>query len=154
MITFAQLWNAHPSNGAPPNNYPCSSGARHNYENQCTIRLGVAICGAGGSLVGFSGTFCWHGHGRSHPLRVHDMVRWLNRGVAGFAGRVEIKERTTGRPVSRGDFAGRRGIVMWEDFWGTGYRGDHIDLWNGVSIAQGELDYFGRSRRVHFWGVL
>jgi hypothetical protein len=154
MLSFATLWANHPSTQVPANNAPCRSkaGAPY-YENQCAIRLGVALSGAGVSLSSFTGPFCWHKHGRSHPLRANDLAHWLDSSSVHFVKKAEIARRTAAQKISVANYAGRTGIVMWMNFWGAGNRGDHIDLWNGVRIAHGDLDYFARSEEVRFWAI-
>lgn len=152
MASFKTLWANHPANATPPDIYPCASTTGSpNFENQCAIRLGMALARSGVSLSSYTGAFCWHKHGKEHPLRVNDMYKWLN--ASRFAGKVEITKRSGGKPISHSDYLGRTGIVMWVNFWGTNNQGDHIDLWNGAQIARGELDYFTRSEQVHFWPI-
>jgi hypothetical protein len=55
--------------------------------------------------------------------------------------------------VTHADYTGRSGIVFFQDFWGTGNQGDHIDLWDGTTVRTGARDYFSRSREVWFWQV-
>jgi len=151
-VAFSALWSNHPSNGTPPNDSPCSSASgTPNFENQCAIRLGVALAGAGVSLSGYTGAFCWHKHGKQHPLRVNDMQKWLS-GSRVF-GKPEVTRSAKTGQISNGPYMGRTGIVMWVNFWGTNNQGDHIDLWDGARIAHGALDYFSRSEEVHFWPV-
>ena len=30
---------------------------------------------------------------------------------------------------------GRTGIVFFQNYWGTGQQGDHIDMWNGTRMT-------------------
>lgn len=152
MVAFSALWSNHPANEVPPNIYPCSSpSGAANFENQCAIRLGIALARSGISLSGYTGAFCWHKHGNEHPLRVNDVTRWL-RGSRIF-GSPEIARRAKGAQLSHAPYMGRSGIVVWINFWGTNSQGDPIDLWDGARIAHGALDYFSRSEEIHFWPV-
>jgi hypothetical protein len=153
--TFATLWANHPVHETPPNINPCTQrDGSSAFANQCTIRLGLCFTRSGVSLASYPGAFCWHGHGRNHPLRVEEMKNWLNSGNAGFVGRVEISRRdAAGRQKTHADFAGRTGIVAFRNFWGSGNQGDHIDLWDGARIARGDNDFFERSEELWFWPV-
>jgi len=151
--TFDTLWANHPVHETPPNINPCKDKAGNSaFANQCTIRLGVCFTRSGISLETYRGAFCWHGHGQQHPLRVEEMARWLNSSDAGFVRHAEISRRdSAGRQKSHADYAGRKGLVAFRNFWGRGDQGDHIDLWNGMQIALGDDDYFERSEEIWFW---
>jgi hypothetical protein len=155
MGTFANLWAKHPSLQAEPVINPCSNarGSPH-YANQCVIRLGVAMTGAGIDFSSFTGAYCYYGHGRRHPLRVEEFKLWINSDKATFAPYyAEVSKRDSrGRQRSYHSYLGRQGIVAFLDFWGGG-TGDHIDLWNGERIAQGENYYFTDSRELWFWPI-
>ena len=148
MASFQQLWTNHPANWAAPDIEPCKN--RHGasaYENQCAIRMGLALQGAGVNTNSVSGARCWHGHGRKHILRVRNLIPWIetNARTIGCQRKVEHSN------VTHADFSGKKGIVYFENFWGTNNQGDHIDLWNGTKVAHGDLDYFQRSEEVWFW---
>jgi Type VI secretion system (T6SS), amidase effector protein 4 len=151
--TFATLWANHPVHETPPNINPCKQkDGTSAFANQCTIRLGVCFTRSGISLATYPGAFCWHGHGRKHPLRVEEMTNWLSSGDAEFVGPAETSRRdAAGRQKTHADYAGRTGIVGFRNFWGSGNQGDHIDLWNGTRIARGDNDYFERSEEIWFW---
>src|SRR5690606_25095341 len=123
------------------------------FDNQCVIRLGEALTLSGVDLRSFRGAFCWHGHGRRHPLRVEQFKLWLDSGRTGFlAGRAERHRRgRSGAPRTHHHFAGRTGVVVFLDFWGRNNTGDHVDLWDGTNVAHGASDYFERSREIWFW---
>jgi hypothetical protein len=151
--TFDALWANHPVHETPPNINPCKDkDGTSAFANQCVVRLGVCFTRSGISLATYPGAFCWHGHGREHPLRVEEMKSWLNSSDAGFVGRAEISRRdSAGRQKTHADYAGRKGIVAFRNFWGSGNQGDHIDLWNGAQIARGDNDFFERSEELWFW---
>lgn len=152
MASFDDLWKAHPARQNPPVIEPCQG--KTYFENQCVIRLGIAMAGAGISLASYKGAFCWNGHGRHHPLRVEQMKLWLNSDQVTFVPYAEKSVRTKrGVQNSYHAYVGRKGIVAFLDFWGAGNSGDHIDLWNGQEIAHGDLDYFERSRELWFWSM-
>jgi hypothetical protein len=152
---FDQLWRNHPALQSPPVIEPCSTNGQSNHTNQCVIRLGVSFTTSGISLASYRGTFCWSSHGRGHPLRVEQMKLWLNSDNASFApDYAEISTRDKrGHQNSYHVYSGRRGIVACLNFHGRGNQGDHIDLWDGSTMAHGGLDYFQRSQEIWFWDI-
>ena len=149
---FDRLWRSHPALQTPPVITPCMTGGVSNHDNQCVIRLGLSMIGAGISLASYRGAFCWSKHKREHPLRVEQMKLWLNSESAKFVPYAEISKRDRrGHQKSHHAFSGRRGIVACINFWGRGNQGDHIDLWDGSTLAHGGDDYFQRSQEIWFW---
>ncbi len=152
MPTFHQLWINHPMNGSPPEQHPCRDrkGVVHAIlENQCAVRLGLALQGAGVKTDSVSGARCWNGHGQKHILRVLDLVPWIEKQAA----MIGCKKKTVHKGVTSADFATKNGIVYFQNFYGRNNQGDHIDLWNGQKIAKGDLDFFERSEEVWFWAM-
>lgn len=76
---------------------------------------------------------------------------WLNTRAAYFVGTAEVYRRTRRATVAPQQFAGRRGIVLCKNFWGPGQQGDHIDLWDGMQMADGSPSYISSSHEVWFW---
>lgn len=140
---FDTLWQNHPTTRG--NRNPCQTGGTPNFENQCAIRMGLTLSRSGISLASFDGAFCWHGHGRDHVLRVEELIAWLQRQ------NTTLGTPTTHRAVTDANFANQVGLAAFINFWGTGNQGDHIDLWDGTIVRQGDPGYFGRSERVVFW---
>jgi len=156
MPNFADFWKNHPSNGSPPDNEPCTRrNGSSAFTNQCVIRMGVALTRSGVDLSPFRGAFCWHGHGKTHPLRVEEFKHYIDSRDALFAPYYaqKYKKQKNGHQVTYRKFLGRTGIVVFRNFWGSGNRGDHIDLWNGSRQAHGDLDYFERSQEIWFWYI-
>ncbi|HYD44646.1 MAG TPA: T6SS effector amidase Tae4 family protein [Phenylobacterium sp.] len=151
MTLFDDLWANHPANETPPVIQPCMTKGVSNHDNQCVIRLGIAMTRSGISLASYRGAFCWDNHGRSHPLRVEQMKDWLNSDNARFVGTADISRRVRGRQKSYQHYATHRGIIAWRNFHGRGNQGDHIDLWNGETMAYGANDYFERSEEIWHW---
>lgn len=150
MPSFEQLWDNHPMNESPPVSHPCSDkkGVVHAaLENQCAIRLGIALQGAGIKTDGVPGARCWNGHGRKHILRVLDLVPWIEANSVAIG----CKKKVVHKGVTFTNFSAKKGIVYFQNFYGRNNQGDHIDLWNGHKVAKGELDYFERSEEVWFW---
>lgn len=135
-IAFRRLWDAHPY----PNN-PCDTT---HFENQCAIRMSVALRAVGVDLSSFTGARCYPGlaHSPRHVLRAQELADWL-AGQVTLVGNVERRG-----PSTHADFMGRRGIVFIQDGWGPT---DHIDVWDGSSMKGGRPDYFARGKAVWFW---
>lgn len=156
IVSFADLWKNHPYNGSPRVAAPClARDGSSGFENQCVIRLGEALVGSGASLASFGGAFCWHGHGRRHPLRVEEFMVWLDSKKVNFlpTKAKKFKRDSKGKQLDYKSFTGQTGIVACKNFWGRGNNGDHIDLWDGVILAKGDLDYFQRSEEIWFWAI-
>lgn len=148
MPSFQTLWNSHPANFSPAEYSPCKKAdGSAGFENQCAIRMGLALQGAGVNTNSVSGARCWFGHNRSHILRVKDLLPWIERN----ATTIGCQKKSVHSNVTYSDFTNQKGIVYFENFWGTNNQGDHIDLWNGTRIAKGDNDYFQRSEEVWFW---
>jgi hypothetical protein len=142
-VKFDDLWAAHPALSGDLN--PCSTDEVPNFENQCAIRMGECLRGAGVSLGSFRGAKCWFQHTPRHILRAEELASWMAASVPVF-GRVRKKKH-----VTVAEYEGRTGIVLCRNFWGTGMQGDHVDVWNGEAFAGGKPDYFERSQEVWFW---
>jgi hypothetical protein len=150
VASFLQVWKAHPSNWPTPEPFPCKNGkgeVASGLKDQCAIRLGIAFQGGGVNTDSMSGARCWSGHGKQHILRVNELAPWIDKN----ATRIGCGKRETHKKVTFLEFVGRKGIVCFQNFWGPGNRGDHIDLWNGFWMGQGAHDYFIRSQEVWFW---
>jgi hypothetical protein len=83
------------------------------YDNQCAIRLGMALERSGVSFTSFKGPRCQFGpHGNGMVLRASELARWLHTRP--------FKECPIGVPGPGKDFAtrlaGRTGIVFFEDY--------------------------------------
>ena len=149
-ISFADL-EAH----YPAQQQPCSTNGAANFDDQCAIRMGVCLSDAGLELRGFRGARCWHGHAGRHLLRAQELASWLRLPLQTrqFSDARLSRARRTRIAISSADYAGRSGIVFFQNFWGRGNQGDHIDLWDGSDVRTGATDYFSRAEEVWFWGI-
>src|SRR5262249_15415193 len=146
-ITFNNLLSTYPTDRDPCRNAKGVS----NFGNQCAIRMSACLADAGVNLSSCHAVRCWHGHGRRHILRAQELANWL----ASQAGQLAIGAAETRRSnVTHADYSGKRGIAFFQNFWGAGNQGHHIDLWNGAMLRTGALDYFSRSQQVWFWKLL
>jgi hypothetical protein len=160
---FASLWKSHPNtDNLFSSDMPCSS----EYQNQCAIRMGQSIHGAGVNMQDFQGARCgFADHQPRHVLRARELASWIKRNPAIFGVPLEIrKDSQTSQDfyeMAKGHVSGRTGIIYFEDFWapdGVNRTGDHIDLWNKyhatlwwTALTYLKSDHFRESRRIVFW---
>ena len=159
-LDFTKLWRNHPAI-ADEDVFPCKDvDGNPNFGNQCGIMMGVCLLRSG-LLHGYDKSVCWYRGHQGHTLRAREVADWMRSHPERF-GRVEIRSN-----VTWGAFKGRTGFVCFQNFWGEGNQGDHIDLWDGTGLvrkaldsslegagmAHGSLDYFERSEEVWFWPV-
>lgn len=126
-LTFDVLWNNYPSQD------PCVNPRTQNkaYDNQCAIRVGMALEKSGISFASFKGPRCEFGaRGNGMVLRAQELANWLKTKPF-----VECPKplQFSGKGFQR-NLAARRGIVFFQDYWfregEKSPTGDHIDLWN------------------------
>ncbi|GAB3536041.1 MULTISPECIES: type VI secretion system amidase effector protein Tae4 [Photobacterium] len=132
MSKFGMIWEAHPSVENFFDDFPCTNESGEKaFENQCAIRLGVALEGAGISTKGFRGVRCWHGHKPGHILRAEELANWLKGPSSPFKQVIEF-EASEGFSMIKG----KKGIIFFKDYYGPNNQGDHIDLWNGSRLTR------------------
>ena len=137
MISFNELWKGHPGWGSSP----C------NFDNQCAVRMGVALAESKVDLSSFKGVRCWHGHTPKHILRAQELANWIAKNLALF-GQKKVYKRKDFPKMSYVDFDGKKGIVFIKDGWGAT---DHIDLWDGYSMKGGDASYLLEGTEIWFW---
>ncbi len=155
-IQFQSLWTSHPLNLTPPEPFPCKNkDGMPAFDNQCAIKMSVALIGATANLDACHKVKCWYGH-TNHVIRAQELADWLAEAAQLGSPTRYTKGRAT-QPVFQqtvlSGVQGKNGIVFCQNFWGAGNQGDHIDVWNGtvMSGANANSDYFGRSGQVWFW---
>lgn len=181
MIRFKQLWDNHPSINGPKN--PCVTNGKKNFDDQCAIRLGVALSKSGVDTSKLPGAVhCWHGHPKSqgHVIRAEELANGLSkRMVPGVQPLIKVNPSGFSEAIT-----GKTGIIFFKDYWqrkNNGFKetfrnrsGDHIDLWNGARITdlfswarihlrfgsfgihtfRDDLSDFEDSKEIWFWRVL
>jgi len=126
MPGFVTLWANHPTiRGDVP------LLDRATYPNQCAINVGAAIIRSGNDMRTFKGTWSWQKDKPRYPIRAQELADWLNSPGAQMPARVE---RLPGNGFEE-KMADRTGIVFFQNYWGPGQQGDHIDLWNGARLT-------------------
>lgn len=169
-LNFGNLWAGYPAESPyldERGNIP--SG----YENQCAIKLSLALLAAGVPLKGFRGASVAIG-GRRAALRAKELAEWLTRQAPES---LRLSSLDITGPDWEKRIKGVTGIVYFENYWlRPGEKtpsGDHIDLWNGQRLTASGLagvlvttlrfglgvnswvgfSDLGKSTRIVFWVV-
>lgn len=136
-LEFCQLWFNHPRNWPQgPTHGPCRNRrGQPAYENQCAIRLSIALERSGVRVGAGGSSQCAHGHMRS----AEQMARWL--------ASVEMVPYV-GQPLRHPqpfEYGNRTGIMAWIGYISSENRTltNHIDLWNRYGIPQ-DSEYDGQ----------
>ena len=167
MVTFNQLWANHPTNNGEQ--FPCRTLGVANFENQCSIRMGVCLKRAGVTIDSIHGAITCnqakatdHDKSDMHFIRAKELANALRRtSIPGIGSAHGL--------TAPSDFAnelnGRKGIIFFNGYWWrtTDTRrptGDHIDLWNGWRTSAkmlflwfGWLGGYNKSGEIWFWEV-
>jgi Type VI secretion system (T6SS), amidase effector protein 4 len=109
-LRFQKLWSSYPADqpyvdakGNPPKGY----------ENQCAIKVSVALRGCGVDLRRFKGATVQVGIER-HAIRAQELATWLRSDAP-------RRLRTRRRQVTGSDWeakcSGKTGILYFEDYW-------------------------------------
>ena len=159
-IKFAKLWSSHPLNWSPPEAHPCRSpdGTWHSsLDNQCAIKLSIALAGAGINMSVCRERKCWLKGHKNHVLVAQKLANWLAQPSRLSKPTKFIKkgiEQAVFQDNVVNSIKGMNGVVFCQDFWGTNNQGDHIDVWKSSTMSNNQVyDYFGRSKEVWFWRI-
>jgi hypothetical protein len=130
-VTFAKLWHGYPVG----NPYPDPAGRFG--DNQCAIRLSVALRQAGVDMRWFAGMAVVEVGGKPVAIRADELAAWLQLRRPAGVGAAEV---ITGEDWRR-RISGRTGIVYFHEYMpaggGGGLTASHIDLWNGWRLSLG-----------------
>lgn len=132
MSTFSRLWAKHPNVTGEP-----SLLDKKVYENQCAINLSAALVRVGVSMNGYRGTLSWQKDKPKYPIRAQELANWIASGASHIPTSTErfTGKEAFGREGGKAGMTGRTGIVFFQNYWGPGAQGDHIDLWNGSRLT-------------------
>lgn len=158
VSTFQKLWKNHPNiTGEKP------LLDRTVYENQCAINLSAALIRSGIQLRGFRGALSWQKGVAKYPIRAQELADWLRTSFPHAPTKFErVPPTNFSSKISK-----RRGIIFFQNYWGPGRQGDHIDLWNGSRLTDWKswvrirfrISYPGvwedleKAESVWFWGI-
>ncbi|MCX5541828.1 type VI secretion system amidase effector protein Tae4 [Paraburkholderia sp. CNPSo 3076] len=172
-ISFQELWSAYPDEEDPFRD--SKTGEVPPYaDNQCAIRLSIALHNVGVEMKSFRGEGQIRIDGKRTALRASEMAHWLN--LKPFAG-LPTPEDITGSDWQE-KIRGRTGIVFFSGYWARKTdkngqtTGDHIDLWNGKKLTspgmEGRVNSFmrftlgvssawyadlGKAKKILFWEI-
>jgi hypothetical protein len=126
MPSFTSLWHHHPTiQGDAP------LLDKKVYANQCAINMSASLMRAGVNMNTFTGTRSWQKDQPKYPVRAQELADWLVLHGATLGARlVKFRSKDALEKID-----GKSGIVFFQNYWGLGNQGDHIDLWNGTRLT-------------------
>lgn len=137
-VRFSALWAAYPA--SKPYVDAKTGKVPEGYENQCAIKVSVALFGAGEKLKSFHGATVSLSGGRA-AVRAQELAAWLRK--TNIPGIPALPESIAGNDW-QSKIKGRKGIIYFADYWlRQGEKtpsGDHIDLWNGSRLTASGLE--------------
>jgi hypothetical protein len=142
-VAFANLWNSYP--GGHPYVDPKTGKPPPGYDNQCAIKVSVAIHGAGVQMKSFRGAAV-KVNGLPVASLAFQLAEWLK--LQPFCGLPKEPENVAGKDWQE-KIKGRTGIIYFEDYWrrpGETKKptGDHIDLWNKSRLTSNGANHVRR----------
>lgn len=125
MPAFTTLWSNHPNikGDAPLLDTKV-------YRNQCAINMSAACLRSGMTLSGYTGTRSWEKDKPKYAIRAQELANWF----ASPHSRLPKVQKFGGKEVFKA-IENKTGIIFFQNYWGTGNQGDHIDLWNGSRLT-------------------
>lgn len=136
-VEFSGLWKHYPS--AKPYVDTATGKPPKGYENQCAIKVSMALQGLGVDLKSFKGATVLI-DGKRAAIRAAELSNWLGGAAIPGLGKPEI---ITG-PDWEEKVRNRKGIIAFDNYWArpgesSTRSGDHIDLWNGSRLTASGL---------------
>lgn len=155
MPAFATLWSNHPNiRGDTP------VLDKKVYENQCAINMGAAWLRSGMTLSVYTGVLSWEKDKPKYPIRAQELANWFATPFSRLPFEVQ---KFGGKEVFE-KISGKTGIIFFQNYWGQGNQGDHIDLWNGsrlthwtswvriqLHLSGGDWSDYRQAESVWFW---
>ena len=142
MPTFVQIWNNHPTVKGEE-----ALLDKNIYSNQCAVNLYAALERSDINVKTFHGQLSWQKNKPKYAIRAQELANWLAISTVS----IYKVEKYSGKEVFE-KIKGRTGIIFFQNYWGIGNQGDHIDLWNGSRLT----DWFTWIRihaRISSFGV-
>lgn len=138
VVRFSELWAGYPD--SKPYIDVNSGKVPSGYENQCAIKVSVALHAAGVPLTTFDGAAVTVNRTRA-AVRAQELAAWLRR--AQIPGLPAVPESIAGADWQT-KIHRRTGIIFFADYWlRPGEKtpsGDHVDLWNGSRLTASGLE--------------
>lgn len=112
---------------------------------------------SGVNMKSYNGQWSWQKNVPKYAIRAQELANWLASPANPLYIRVE---KYSGSEVFN-KISGRRGIIFFQNYWGPGNQGDHIDLWNGSRLTDWRTlltihiygESYSKSDNVWFWEV-
>ena len=152
MPRFIQLWNNHPNltDEAPLLD-------KRQYPNQCAVNMYAALQKSGVNVKSFYGQLSWQKDKPKYAIRAQELANWLASPANPLQAKVE---KYSGEEVFD-KIQDRTGIIFFQNYWGPGNQGDHIDLWNRSHLTDWRTwftihiygEAYSKSERVWFWAM-
>lgn len=133
-VTFAKLWAAYPTTHHP---YVDAKTGRppSGFDNQCAIKVSIAIHGAGIEMKSYRGAAVKM-NGLTTAYVAEQLAAWLK--LQPFCGLPKQPENVAGKDW-QDKITRRTGIIFFANYWKregeTKPTGDHIDLWNKTKLT-------------------
>lgn len=133
-VSFADLWETYPSQH--PYLDKETGKAPKGYENQCAIKVSVALHNVGIEMKSFAGAAVAI-NGRRAAIRAEQLAAWLKKQP--FKALPAVPAMIAGDDW-QDKIEGKTGIIYFANYWKregetTKPSGDHIDLWNGERLT-------------------
>ena len=126
MLKFTTLWSNHPT---IKGDKPLLNTAT--YQNQCAVNLHACLERSGADLKTFHGVRSWEKDKPKYALRAQELADWLDSPFA----RMPFPVKKYSGKDAFDKINGHRGVILFQNYWGPGNQGDHIDLWNGFRLT-------------------
>lgn len=125
MVTFQTLWNNHPTTKGDAALLDVKA-----YPNQCAVRMHAWLERSGFDLKTFRGLRSWQKGKPGYALRAQELADWL----ASPFSKLPPVEKYRGQEVFQ-KIGAKTGIIFFQNYWGPGNQGDHVDLYNGSRLT-------------------
>ncbi|MCX6270779.1 MAG: type VI secretion system amidase effector protein Tae4 [Bacteroidetes bacterium] len=159
MIEFSVLWSNHPTvkDEAPLLN-------TKDYTDQCAINLSASLLRSGLDMRSYTGTWSWEKNKPKYAIRAQELANWLASSASPFS---PTFKKYKGKDVFD-KIDGNTGIIFFQNYWGPGHQGDHIDLFNKSRLTslsswfrinlhlswEGTFSNFRNAESIWFWKIL
>lgn len=127
MPLFSSLWKNHPGVTGED-----SLLETKQYPNQCAVNLYAAMQRSSINMKSFHGQLSWQKNKPKYAIRAQEVANWLASATNPI--NASRTEKLGGKDVFE-KVGGRTGVIFFQNYWGAGNQGDHIDLWNGSRLS-------------------
>ncbi len=130
MLSFPKLWANHPN---VKREAPLLD--KGTYQNQCAINLYAALIRSGVNAKTFRGRLSWQKNRPKYAIRAQELADWFASPFGRSSGVMMPQvQKFSGKEVFE-KIKGKRGIIFFQNYYGPGNQGDHIDLWDGSRLT-------------------